>query len=210
MPPRRVWNGSDDLRRSLVAVDQLQPHPRNPRRREQVQDLRDSLRRFGQQRSIVALPDGTIVAGNHTYRAAVEEGWTHIAVTRSDLTEDEVDAYLVADNQLARVGGYDDTVLGPLLAAVAERQQGLAGTGFNADDLDAVLASVAQRQGATPETGNGGRQGISRDMVEVVLLYSVTQRDEVAGWLEAIAVAKGVDGVSQAVYEAARDTYDRL
>jgi DNA modification methylase len=142
MPTRaKVWNGNDSLRRLLVRTEDLHAHPSNPRRGN-VEVIQRSLERFGQQRPLLALPDGTIVAGNHTYRAAVESGWTHIAVVRSDLTDAEVDAYLVADNRTSDLGVYDDTQLAALLKRQYDDDT-LLGTGYERDDVEELLTRLA-------------------------------------------------------------------
>jgi adenine-specific DNA methylase len=71
----RAWEGNTDLRKLLVPVGELRRHPSNPRRGD-MDAIRASLRRFGQQRPVLALPDGTIVAGNHTFQGTVDEGWS--------------------------------------------------------------------------------------------------------------------------------------
>jgi site-specific DNA-methyltransferase (adenine-specific) len=121
----------------LVPVGELRAHPRNPRRGA-VEEIRKSLRRFGQQRPLLALPDGTLVAGHHVWRAAQAEGWSHVAVLRSDLTEGEVEAYLLADNRLADLGVYDEQLLGELLAPMRDGER-LEGTGYSYEDVDALL-----------------------------------------------------------------------
>jgi site-specific DNA-methyltransferase (adenine-specific) len=140
-PPEAVWHGAEDLRPLLIEVGDLHPHPRNPRRGA-VDELRRSLERFGQQKPVLALPDGTLVAGHHVWRAADANGWTHVAVIRSDLTDHEVEAYLLADNRLSDLGLYDDASLAALLAEVGEAAAGLAGTGYDDGELAALLASL--------------------------------------------------------------------
>lgn len=106
-----TWKGPDDLRLQLAPVAALRTHPDNPRRGD-VKRIAASLEAFGQLAPIIVHDlDGTdtIFAGNHTYRAAVEElGWTHIAVSRPDyLTADEADRYLLMDNASADHATYD-------------------------------------------------------------------------------------------------------
>ena len=137
----RVWQGNGALEPMLVEVGDLRAHPRNPRRGA-VSELRESLRRFGQQRPVLALPDGTVVAGHHVWIAAEAEGWTHVAVVHSDLAEREVEAYLLADNRLADLALYDDVALVDLLAEI-DRAVGLAGTGYDPDELDALVRQLA-------------------------------------------------------------------
>lgn len=147
---RRVWTGNEALRRLAVPVEELRPHPKNPRRGN-VEAIRHSLERFGQQRPALALPDGTIVAGNHTYAAAVELGWTHLAVVRSDLTDEEVHAYLLADNRTSDLGVYEDVALADLLRPFYETDR-LLGIGYERDDVEDLLARVAW-EGLGPRPG---------------------------------------------------------
>ena len=51
----------------------------NPRRGD-VASVKRSLTRFGQRKPIVVREDGTVEAGNTTLKAALELGWTEIAV----------------------------------------------------------------------------------------------------------------------------------
>jgi DNA modification methylase len=144
MSAKRVWNGNKEMLRLIVPVAELKPHPSNPRRGN-IAALQESLREFGQQRPALALPDGTLVAGHHVYYAAVEEGWTHLAVVRSDLEGDKVKAYLAADNRTADLGSYDDESLSTLLAELAA-VDALAATGYTSADLNDLLAQVQWNQ----------------------------------------------------------------
>ena len=59
-----------------VPIGSVHPDPDNLRLHpaENLAGIRASLERFGQQKPIVVGRDGTIVAGNGTYAAAVELG----------------------------------------------------------------------------------------------------------------------------------------
>ncbi len=62
---------------------------------ENMTALRASLRRFGQQRPIIAGRDGVIIAGNGTYAAARDLGWPDQPVgwetIQQKATQDAVD-----------------------------------------------------------------------------------------------------------------------
>lgn len=133
-----------DLEPLLVPIAELAPHPRNPRRGN-VDQIKRSLTRFGQVRAILARPDGTIIAGNHTWQAARELGWTHIAAVRQDMSEEEARAYLLADNRLSDLGTYDDDQLAELLREVQADPIGFEGTGWDDGSLEALLAEIAAR-----------------------------------------------------------------
>lgn len=138
-------NIAKPLARLAVPVDQLRPHPRNPRRGD-VDAIARSLERFGQVRPILATEDGTIIAGNHTYRAAVQLGWTKVAAVRFTGTQDEADAYLAADNRASDLGAYDDPALADLLKDLRDREL-LDGTLYSDTDVDDVVRRVLSREG---------------------------------------------------------------
>lgn len=136
---KRVWEGDKRLNRLLVSVDELVLHPRNPRLGN-VEMIAESLARFGQVRPILVNDKNSrVIAGNHTLRAAKERlGWTHIAVVHATLDETEEEAYLLTDNRLGSVGGYDGPLLVQVLNDLAESGR-LEGTGYTPDDLDDLI-----------------------------------------------------------------------
>lgn len=122
-----------------IRLDELTPHPQNPRRGD-VDNIRESLARFGQYRPIVVQASTNhIIAGNHTWRAAKAEGWRTIKATIIDVDDETARAILVADNRLADLGSYETVDLTELLRSI-EREGGLAGTGYTTADLAALLS----------------------------------------------------------------------
>jgi|GEM_PF-2086371 len=147
------WYGSPDLQDLLVPIDDVSPYPGNPRQGD-VGAVSASLERFGQTKPIaVQLSSGHIVAGNHAWRAAKALGWSHIAIAKNALTDRDAVAYLIADNRTEELGSYDYQTLGSLLSTLA-REDNLTGTGYDSDDVDALLRSL-DTEGT--ETAAGGR-----------------------------------------------------
>jgi hypothetical protein len=103
---------------------------------------------------------GLILAGNTTWKAAKEEGYTDIAVIELDVADDQAIRILLADNRTAQLGdGYDDRLLAELLGDLPD----LDGTGFDQMDLDALIASLDTLPGlddllndTDDHTGDGG------------------------------------------------------
>jgi DNA modification methylase len=78
-------------------------------------------------------PDGVRVDDDGGWLVPVTAGWA----SRSDA---EADAYLVADNKLTELGGWDNAMLGELLAELAEQDEALlAAAGYDLTELDAIL-----------------------------------------------------------------------
>lgn len=167
----------------LRDLDAVRPHPENVRRGD-VDRIAASLERFGQLKPIAALPDGRIVAGNHTYLAVQGLGWPQLAVVTVDLTEDEARRYMLADNRSTDVAGYDDEALMRLLSEMMEAGQ-LDGTGYTPDEVDDLIAAVGEIPVTEAEEFEGdyaesaeatrARWGDPDDhtpMFSIVLLYS--------------------------------------
>lgn len=137
-------------------MEVCRPHPRNYNEHSeaQVSNLRVSLRRFGQVRSVVVqeVEGGyVLVAGHGVWEAARREG---VEVLRADVLpaswpEVRVLAYLAADNELARQGSPDEAQLAALVAEVKREADGeLARLAAGAEErLRALEAAVRKAQG---------------------------------------------------------------
>ena len=83
-----------------VPIDSISQDPANLRAhsRENLDRIKASLRRFGQQRALVVDNNEIIRAGNGTHQAAKELGWTEVTIHRTVLGGSEATAYSIADN----------------------------------------------------------------------------------------------------------------
>jgi hypothetical protein len=206
----KTWAGAEALRRQLVPIDDVKPHPGNPRRGA-VDEIANSMIRFGQLRPILLDADGTIIAGNHTWKAAKELGWSHIAAIPNDFSSPaEAAAYLLADNRLADLGDYERAELTNLLTEV-EESGSWDGTGYTPDDL-AHMRALDAAAAAPPPTTAGGEPGGDAPpaLREVVLLYDEEQLSVVAGDIRTLRARWGLEDVTETVVEAVRREAVRL
>jgi ParB-like chromosome segregation protein Spo0J len=132
-----------DIRNAIIPLTACRPHPDNYNRHDagQIVDLRTSLRRFGQVRSVVvqAAADGYVIAAGHgIIEAAQLEGLTSLRadIIPADWPPAKVLAYLAADNELARRGDPDEGQLAELVARVKAEAD---------DELAALAAGSAER-----------------------------------------------------------------
>ena len=91
------------------SIDELIPYERNPRRNEEaVQYVKASIREFGFKQPIVVDVNNVIVVGHTRYLAAKELGLKKVPVlVASDLTEEQIKAYRLADNKTAEFASWD-------------------------------------------------------------------------------------------------------
>jgi ParB-like chromosome segregation protein Spo0J len=132
-----------------VPIDSISPDPANARRHGQrnIDAIKSSLRRFGQQKPIIVDSHGTVRAGNGTLEAAQSLGWTHIQVVRSDLAELELTAYAIADNRTAELAEWDTEILAKL-AGGGE----LGDVGFEEDELKTLAGLIREKDADQPES----------------------------------------------------------
>jgi len=127
-----------------VPLESIHLDPANVRTHpdRNLASIRESLTRFGQQKPIVVDRHGTIRAGNGTYLAAREMGWATIQVVVSELEGLEAAAYSVADNRTTDLSEFEPESLSKLLAELRE-EDALDGVGFDAAEIDEMLAELA-------------------------------------------------------------------
>lgn len=129
---------AEGLEAFLVDLASLRPDPGNARLHPErnLEAIKASLDRFGQLKPVVALEDGTVVAGNGTYEAARRLGWAKLAAVRlKDADAERARAYALADNRTAELAEWDGA---RLVAAIEELEQAgedPAALGFEPADL---------------------------------------------------------------------------
>ncbi len=132
---------------TVAPLTALHPHPANPRKisKERLEALKLALQADPEMlraRPLIALPDGTVIAGNQRLRAALELGWPEIPVCFVDLDEERARLWALRDNN--PYGEWDDHAVAELLSGMGDVE--LALTGFDPADLDRILRSTPRER----------------------------------------------------------------
>jgi len=128
-----------------VNIDKLVPYARNARThsKEQILQLRSSLREFGFVNPVIVDKDLNIIAGHGRVLAAKEEGITEVpCVFVEHLTEAQKRAYIIADNRLALNAGWDTEMLSVELADLQGVDFDLSLLGFDDSELNKLLGNI--------------------------------------------------------------------
>jgi ParB-like chromosome segregation protein Spo0J len=129
-----------------VRINDLTPYPQNPRRGD-IQAIAESLSYHGQFKPIVVnKKNNTILAGNHTYKAAKRLGWKHISVVYVDVEPIEARRIMLADNRINDLASYNEG----LLETVLKTFDDLNGTGFTEGDIQALEKII--NEGENPKS----------------------------------------------------------
>ena len=122
--------------------------------KKQIEELRASLRDYGQVWPILVREDGEIIAGHGRRVAAALEGMTHIKVlVARGWTEAQCRAFALLDNRIPLNAGWDAIKLAAELQRVREDGGDPLQIGFRAADLKKLnmepLSSEPQLTGLT-------------------------------------------------------------
>lgn len=139
-----------------VKIESLTLDPANVRRHpaKNLDSIKASLTRFGQQRPVLVNAKGIIIAGNGTVMAAKALGWDHINIVRTELEGSEATAYAIADNRTAELAEWDEEALAQQLAALQIEDEELAkAAGFTDAEIQALEgATVEVQEDEVPES----------------------------------------------------------
>jgi ParB-like chromosome segregation protein Spo0J len=128
-----------------VPIESVSTDPVNARRHpmRNLEAIKSSLRRFGQQKPIVVDLNNVVRAGNGTLEAARVLGWTAINIVRTQLKGAEAAAYGIADNRTGELAQWDETVLAELLASAE-----IGDVGFDEKEISALAGDVEENDAA--------------------------------------------------------------
>ena len=118
-----------------VKTSELVPYERNAKEhpQEQVEHIANSIKAFGFRSPIVAWKDGTIINGHGRLLAAYKLGLEEVPVIYADdLTEEEANAFRLADNKTAE-SSWDEFLLSDELADLFDFD--MEQFGFDIDDI---------------------------------------------------------------------------
>ena len=130
-----------------IKLDALTCDPANVRKHDQrnLDAIKGSLQRFGQQHPIIVDAAGVIRAGNGRYMAMRALGWSECDIVRSELTGSEATAFAIADNRTAELATWDDDALAQQLAALQIEDEALAlATGYDAKEIEALALDASE------------------------------------------------------------------
>ena len=146
----------NDRRVETVPVSRLIAYKGNARThsRRQIRQIAGSIKRFGFVNPVLADDADRIIAGHGRVEAAKLIGIAAVPVLRvTHLTDAEKRAYVLADNRLAELAGWDREILAIELQGLVDIGFEVEATGFSIPDIELVLEGAAEAQG-----GSQGRE----------------------------------------------------
>jgi ParB-like chromosome segregation protein Spo0J len=227
------------VRVDYIALEEIARWPRNPKL-HQVDKITDSIDRFGfVQPLMMDERTGQLVAGHgrletlqkmkasgHPPPKRIISGaggkWMVPVIRGVDFKDEvEAEAYLLADNRLTEIGGWDDKALAEIIADLQTRgSQALVGIGWDKPDIDALLQSAAAAMDATrshfdpaspvgPSPEEYKERYDRADIKQVVLYFEGKEFEDYLSRIKSINDDHQLDGSSTAVVKFLIDFYEK-
>lgn len=164
LPPADLARPSG-LKIAYLAPEQLRGAAMNPRRhsQKQLQQIAKSIARFGFVNPVLISDDFEIVAGHGRVQAAKLLGLKKVPTVRlSNLSPAERRAYVIADNRLAQLAGWDRELLAIELQGLIDLQfDDLELTGFSLPEIDVILEAPGDNKPKQAEQKGAAHSGPS-------------------------------------------------
>lgn len=145
-----------NLRMEMISPEALKAYVRNARRHseKQIAQIAASIREFGFNNPVLVDAGGTIIAGHGRVEAAKRLELAAVPVIRVDhLTDAQKRAYVIADNRLAELAGWDRELLAIELGELSTLDLDFAVeiTGFETAEIDVMIDGSKAQANADPD-----------------------------------------------------------
>lgn len=187
-PKKRSKGYSKDDRLQIVMMDpaDLIPYERNPRQNEATAlKLKKSIEEFGFKNPVILDDNNVIVAGHARTKAAMMLGLKEIPCTYArGLTEDEINAFRIADNKTAELAGWDYDKLVEEMTALAEAGFDLEFSGFNEAEQLYYAEPDAAPEKPDREAYREYQQDAEESVIQAFNVAIVCEGEEDKAWLQ--------------------------
>ncbi len=148
MKQRNAAN-TDLLEITYECVPSLKPYKNNPRShtKKQIQQIAKSIEEFGFVSPILIDEDKGIIAGHGRLDAAKLLGLSTVPCVRlSEMTDAQKKAYIIADNRLAEIAGWDEELLAVELQCLINLDFKVELTGFETPQVDLIISNTGSAE----------------------------------------------------------------
>lgn len=132
-------------------IQNLVPYARNARThsKRQIRQIADSIRTFGFTNPVLVNRSRMIIAGHGRVDALKLLGMKTVpTICLENLNEDQIRAYILADNRLAEKAGWDNSILAIELQhlTTVDLEFDVTITGFEVPEIDLILEEAAEEK----------------------------------------------------------------
>jgi hypothetical protein len=155
------------------AVEKIKANTRNARKhpKKQIEDLRNSFRKFGQVHPLLVREDGALIAGHGRFEAMRHEGFKDVrVVVARGWSDEQCRSFAILDNKIALNSEWDEDLLGMELKDLKLAGVNLGELGFDPKELEKLAPA--------PAVTNAAGEGPKAQTLKPVIQFNIVFDDE--------------------------------
>ena len=192
-----------------LKINEIKPYESNPRNSElSLPKVKDSIKNFGFNQPILIDKDNVIITGHTRYKAAKELELDNVpCIIVTDLSEQQIKAYRIADNKVGQDSSWDVSLLKEELQKLRLENFPVTQTGYSdvelenlEVELEKIKATTTTEKLQTIEPPN-----FSDAMVNLNFTMKPQERVVVMNWLDYYKQTNKLNTTAEALVFLARE-----
>ena len=122
-----------------ISLKDIKPYSNNPRKKQNIKKVVNSIKEFGFQQPIVVDKKNIIIVGHSRYEASKELGLDKVPVIIADLSPVKAKAYRIADNRINQDSEWDFSKLTLEFKEISKLDFNLDSLVFEKNELDDLI-----------------------------------------------------------------------
>ena len=192
-----------------LKINEIKPYESNPRNSElSLPKVKDSIKNFGFNQPILIDKDNVIITGHTRYKAAKELELDNVpCIIVTDLSEQQIKAYRIADNKVGQDSSWDVALLKEELQKLRLENIPVTQTGYSdvelenlEVELEKIKATTTTEKLQTIEPPN-----FSDAMVNLNFTMKPQERVVVMNWLDYYKQTNKLNTTAEALVFLARE-----
>ena len=192
-----------------LKINEIKPYESNPRNSElSLPKVKDSIKNFGFNQPILIDKDNVIITGHTRYKAAKELELDNVpCIIVTDLSEQQIKAYRIADNKVGQDSSWDVSLLKEELQKLRLENFPVTQTGYSdvelenlEVELEKIKATTTTEKLQTIEPPN-----FSDAMVNLNFTMKPQERVVVMNWLDYYKHTNKLNTTAEALVFLARE-----
>ena len=191
-----------------LKVSDIKPYESNPRNSElSLPKVKDSIKNFGFNQPILVDNNKIIITGHTRYKAAKELGLESIpCITVTDLSEEQIRAYRIADNKVGQDSSWDVSLLKAELQRLRLDNFPITQTGYSDVELENLEIELDKiKVTTTPELSSIEAPNFSDAMVNLNFTMKPQERLVVMNYLDYHKQINKLNTTAEALVYLARE-----
>ena len=192
-----------------LKLNEIKPYESNPRNSElSLPKVKDSIKNFGFNQPILVDKDNVIITGHTRYKAAKELELDNVpCIIVTDLSEQQIKAYRIADNKVGQDSSWDVALLKEELQKLRLENFPVTQTGYSDVELENLEVELEKIK-ATSTTDNLKTiepPNFSDAMVNLNFTMKPQERVVVMNWLDYYKQTNKLNTTAEALVFLARE-----